>query len=617
MKKSIRILLSLYLSWVLLFVVAKLLFMLCYRSMYADIGFTDVMQVLWHGMKMDLSTAGYLTALPGLLLVAGAWLVKSRPIIVALKVYLAVVLLLTVTIIGIDTALYGYWEFKLDITPLFYVMTDPVAAVQSASMWLVIGGIIALIAVTVGLYKLFVRVTGVSRYSVEPAARLRTSCVMLLLTALLFIPIRGGFGVATVNLSTAFYSNNMRMNHAAVNPAFSLFYSATHQQAFNKMFRFMEPEQASALMDEVTMPRPGAAPDSALLTTTRPDVYVIILESFSNSLFPSLGGDSIATGLDSIAADGLVFTDFYSSTFRTDRALPAILNGFPSQPTTSLLKYPEKTRHVASLARELADAGYSTAYYYGGDGTFANKMSYLLNTGFSHNVLLPDFDGQTPTSKWGVQDGPLFDRAIAEAAGRDFTAAPSFSVVQTLSSHEPFEVPYTSAEWAHDAAANAFAYTDSCATAFVNALAATPAWRRSVVILVPDHYGCYPHNPDPADVVLRHRIPLIMTGGALSRRGRIDTPASQVDIAATLLAAMGLDRSAFSFSRNLLDPAVVPFAFMSTPTYTATVDSTGVASVYDIEARRFRFSGSEHPVTHADSLNAAYVQTIYDTLNDL
>ena len=108
-----------------------------------------------------------------------------------------------------------------------------------------------------------------------------------------------------------------------------------------------------------------------------------------------------------------------------------------------------------------------------------------------------------------------------------------------------------------------------------------------------------------------------MTGGALARRGRIDTAASQVDIAATLLDAMGLDRSAFGYSRNVLDPAVVPFAFMSTPTYTATVDSTGVASVYDIEARKFRFSGSEHPATHADSLNAAYLQTLYDTMNDL
>lgn len=613
MKKSVRILLSLFLSWVILFIVAKLCFMLCYRSMYAGIGFTDVIQVIWHGLKMDLATAGYLSAIPGLLLVAGPWFRSPRTVSISIKIYLAVISLLVLTIIGVDTALYGYWDFKLDITPLFYVMTNPMAAVASAPLWMVISGIVLLVLLTAGLYLLLVRVIGLNGYSVEPAYRLKVSGAMLLLTALLFIPIRGGFGVATVNMSTAFYSNNMRLNHAAVNPAFSLFYSAMHQQAFNKMFRLVEPGQASQLLDEVTTSEPYTPSETPLLSTCRPDIYIIILESFSNSLFPSLGGEPIANGLDSIARDGLVMTDFYSSTFRTDRAIPAILNAFPAQPTTSLSKYPEKTRHIPSLARSMSMAGYPTLYYYGGDATFANTQTFLLNTGFKQIVTLKDFDKNIETSKWGVSDGVLFDRALNDALADTVT---SFRIIQTLSSHEPFEVPYHNPAFAHDEACNAFAYTDSCATSFINRLAETPRWDKTLVILVPDHYGCYPHNPDPADVVLRHRIPLIMTGGALAMRGQIDTPASQVDIAATLLDAMGIDRSEYQFSRNFLDPAVKPFAFMSTPTYTATVDSTGVSSVYNIETRLFN-TGTDHPVTHADSLNAAYLQTLYDTLNDI
>ena len=69
---------------------------------------------------------------------------------------------------------------------------------------------------------------------------------------------------------------------------------------------------------------------------------MIIAESFSAHLMPSLGGEPIAVRLDSIAQSGMLFTNFYASSFRTDRGIPAILSGFPAQPNTSLMKYVEK-----------------------------------------------------------------------------------------------------------------------------------------------------------------------------------------------------------------------------------------------------------------------------------
>lgn len=620
MRQSLRIFACMYAGWVLLFVLAKVVFMACYHTMYAGIGAADVAAVIWHGLKMDMSVAGYLTALPGLVLTAGAIVPRGggKWVRAVLKVYTALTLFVAVTIIGVDTALYGYWDFKLDITPLYYVMTDPAAAVASAPVWMVAGGVVAVLVLTWGLYRGMTALCGIGRYRGVERRRAATSGVMLLCTGVLFLPIRGGVGVSTVNLSSAFYSDNMRLNHAAVNPAFSLLYSAAHQQSFDKMFRLLPPADAAALMSQATHYEPYVDPEAPLLATARPDIYIIILESFSDALFPSLGGEAVATRLDSLAAsgDGLLFTDFYSSTFRTDRALPAILNAFPSQPTTSLSKYPEKTRHIPSLARTLGRAGYGTAYYYGGDATFANKKTFLLNSGFDRVVTEKDLGYNDATGKWGVPDGKLFEFTAAEAAAQTDTV-PQLRVIQTLSSHEPFEVPYHNPRWAGEPACNAFAYTDSCAVAFVDALHASPRWDNTLIIIVPDHYGCYPRNPDPTDVVTRHRIPLIMSGGALARHGRIDRTASQVDIAATLLDAMGLDRSDFTYSRNILDPATRLMAFMSTPTYTAVVDSTGVASVYNIETRTFRGSAASAAMTPTDSLNAAYLQTIYDTMEEL
>ena len=42
-------------------------FMLFYRPLYEGVSWTEWLGVMWHGLPLDLSLAGYLTAIPGLL----------------------------------------------------------------------------------------------------------------------------------------------------------------------------------------------------------------------------------------------------------------------------------------------------------------------------------------------------------------------------------------------------------------------------------------------------------------------------------------------------------------------------------------------------------------------
>ena len=66
-----------------------------------------------------------------------------------------------------------------------------------------------------------------------------------------------------------------------------------------------------------------------------------------------------------------------------------------------------------------------------------------------------------------------------------------------------------------------------------------------------------------------------MTGGALKRHGTIDTPASQSDIAATLLGMLGIDHSRFTFSRDIFDPDAPKFAYFARPEQAAMIDTSG------------------------------------------
>ncbi|MCM1297839.1 MAG: LTA synthase family protein, partial [Muribaculaceae bacterium] len=344
---------------------------------------------------------------------------------------------------------------------------------------------------------------------------------------------------------------------------------------------------------------------------TKPDVYLIILESFSNHLFESLGGEPIATGLDSIAGSGLLFDNFYASSFRTDRALPAILSGFPGQPTTSVMKDVAKAEALPSIADKLVKAGYSTHYFYGGDTNFTNMKAYLMSAGFDEIISDKDFPIGQRMSKWGVPDAPLFKRVEKSLSNRKNTE-PHFTVVQTSSSHEPFDVDRTPRSPDEPAQVTAFAYADSCATAFINVLRDNGQWENSLVVIVPDHYGCYPQNLSSA--LDRHAVPLIFTGGALKSFGIDHTIGSQTDIAATLLSGLGLQHDDFRFSRNLLDPTQAHYAFFSGRNEYSLVAPGGNITINIDTEKTDQCDG--------DTLNLAenaraYLQTIYRSLDKL
>lgn len=575
MKERLIGLIKTYILFVCIFILQKPLFIFYYNSLYENTSWADVFHIMWSGLPLDLSLAGYLTAIPGFLFIASAWTL-SKTLSRIWKGYYAFISLLLAIIFIVDLGLYEYWGFRLDATPLFYFFSSPKDALASISIWQMLGGLAGMAIYAFLLYVILLWVQGSIWKKLKlPYHSLSVSAAMLLLTGLLFIPIRGGFTVSTMNTGKVYFSANLRLNHAAINPAFSLMESLSKQKDFGKQYRFMEATQADELMkklvDPVVADSTSVIPDSlrtALFKTERPNVLFVILESFSSHLMTSLGGEpDIAVCMDSLAKEGVLFTNFYANSFRTDRGLVAILSGYPAQPTTSIMKYPRKTQSIPAIAGSLRDAGYRTKYYYGGDADFTNMRSYLISSGFDGIISDQDFAVTERLSKWGAHDHLVFNRLLDEmkAEAADSTDAdgkrPFFRVLQTSSSHEPFEVPYR--RLANDRL-NAFAYTDSCVGDFVKRFRELPQWKNTVMVLVPDHLGAYPENLNNLTVE-RYQIPLLLVGGAVRQPKRIDTYGSQHDIAATLLAQLSLPHQKFIFSKDMLNPAAPHFAFFAVP----------------------------------------------------
>lgn len=165
-----------YFLIVCIFIVQKLLFMLFCQPFYADASTADWFRVIWHGLPLDLSLAGYLTVIPGLLYIASAWTL-SRVLHRIWCGYFFFVSLLLALIFTVDMGLYEYWGFRLDATPLIVAM-----AVYAALLYAV-------------FYSVLLQKRSFFRMKL-PYRRVRVSVVLLLLTGMLFIPIRGGFTVS-------------------------------------------------------------------------------------------------------------------------------------------------------------------------------------------------------------------------------------------------------------------------------------------------------------------------------------------------------------------------------------------------------------------------------------
>ena len=625
MRERIILFFKTYLLFVVIFIIQKPLFMAYYHAQYAEVSWTEWLKVVWHGMPLDLSLAGYLTLIPGLLLMISAWALPKILKRIWAGYFIFVSCLISLIFV-VDLGLYSFWGFRLDATPLFYFLSSPKDAFASVSIGFVLSGILAFVLMVALLYWLFQKIlfsTGESSQFKLPYHSLSVSGALLLLTGVLFIPIRGGFTVSTMNTGKVYYSTNVLLNHAATNPAFNLMESLSKQKDFASQYRFMEPAEADKLMTSLIDPtvvaamecRPDTLPQPSikLFRESHPDICLVILEGFSSKLMTALGGaPDIAVQLDSLSHEGILFTNFHANSFRTDRGLVAILSGYPAQPTTSIMKYPLKTSKLPAISRRLRQAGYGTHYYYGGDADFTNMRSYLMVSGMEDIVCDKDFPIGERLSKWGVHDHLVFRRLLDDLKNDSMNVGahrkPMYRVIQTSSSHEPFEVPYRRLE---DDRMNAFAYTDSCVGDFVRQFKELPQWKNTVLIFVPDHLGA---TVEPLSLYAldRFQIPMLMIGGAVNQPRKIDVYGSQQDLAATLLAQLGLPHYEFVFSKDMLDSTAPHFAFFTVP------DAFGMATsdnqlIFDNQASQVVLDEGTEKGRHL-SAGKAYLQKLYDDL---
>ena len=577
----------LFLATMLIFAVQKIFFLLVTWQEETSLG--DCLQVVLHGLKLDCAVTAYTLVAPFLALAVTALLPasctrKEEHLNRFLRIYYAVTVTLIAIIIVADSALYPFWHFKLDSSVFLY--TDkPKDAMASVSLGFILSQTLRAVIWAWFSGRLLFFAIGRPTADADAAAHRRplrragTVALYALTCALLVLMIRGGVGKGTNNVSEAYYSDNQYLNHAAVNPVFNMLYSIGKLEDFASEARYFSDEECDGIIKGIY--NTESVPEDTLLTTSRPNVILIIWEGAGWHLARDM---KAMPRLVALAEEGVDFTACHANSFRTDRGQLALLAGWPAIPKTSLMKIPEKCDHMPALPRTLLRNGYATTFWYGGDISFASTGGYMHQAGFQRIVSDKDFPRKDIATDWGVYDGTLLDKACEDIL-RGFREHPDrrfFHTIMTLSSHEPWTVPVRT--MAEDRL-NAFAYTDRCIGDFIQRLRKSSMWKDLLVIVTSDHGIPYDGTSGLHDPASTH-IPMIWTGGAVARTMKEGKLMNQADLPATLLGQMGIDHSDFILSRDVTSRTYTyPNAFHTYNSGITFADSTG-RTTFDLEGQR-------------------------------
>lgn len=562
--KLIKSFLKYILFWLVLFTTQRLLFFTYHYKQISEASISDQCWLFIKGIRLDLSMSGYFLLVPILLLII-QWFTPKKSILLdkIVSIY-TIILVVVVVLIGIiDLSIYKEWGTKINSRAIEFLLLSPGEAIASSTSSPVVFSSIIFIVQIILFVWLYIRY-----FKFEYDQKLHLFWRFTLLPVFAFIGVmmmRGGLQLAPINQSAAYFSKYTSVNHASLNTEWNLMHSVIENHFSNaNPYAFMDTNEATRVVDSLYNAHNNDT--SSILKTAKPNIVFVVLESFTSDVVEHFGGEiGVCPNLSKLADEGLSFTNVYASGDRTDKGIIAILSGFPSQAVRTIIQQPDKFEKLPSLPKTLSNNGYSTTFFYGGESEFANFKSYLVSTGIEKIIDKNDFSANQMNSKWGAHDGYLFEKSLYDLKKQK---EPFFSVILTLSSHEPFEIPVSTPYTGEDLPSKfrkAAHYTDQCIGEFIENAKKETWYKNTLFVFVADHGHRLPKEYEKAYDVHKFRIPLLFYGEVLKdeyKAKKITSIGSQTDISKTILSQLNIADSTYKWSKNLLDNST-GFAFYS------------------------------------------------------
>ncbi|HMM77020.1 MAG TPA: LTA synthase family protein [Gammaproteobacteria bacterium] len=285
----------------------------------------------------------------------------------------------------------------------------------------------------------------------------------------------------------------------------------------------------------------------------RLNVVLIMVESLSAEFMAHFSDAYRWTpALDRLVASALVFDRFYATGTRTDRGLEAVTLSVPPTPGRSIVKRLGRESGYWSLGNVLRAAGYDVSFVYGGRGYFDNMNAFFSGNGYRvvDQSAVPAADIGFENA-WGMADEDLYRQATKLADAAHARGQAFFMHLMTTSNHRPYTFPDGRITLPSGSGRpGAVRYTDWAIGHFLDGARRAPWFDDTIFVILGDHCASSAGKVDlPAR---RYHVPLLIYSPAHVPPGHVDTVASQIDVAPTLLALLGIDYDSTAFGRDIL-----------------------------------------------------------------
>ncbi|NRF40789.1 sulfatase-like hydrolase/transferase [Pedobacter sp. LMG 31643] len=620
MLKSFLFFARFFVFWLLFFLVDRLTFIIINSKKVAMVPFSEIMATFYHALKLDLSMTAYIVVIP--LLSYIYWLLNGRKVIELkwLTVYNKVLIVLFSIISVVNFNIYREWGSKINAKAVGFAISTPNEALASSAS--------SPIALTLSLLVLLIAIGFVlQRYVVLRKLEFKASPIWLrgiavvALICLNFILIRGGLKGSPITQSMAYFSKEQVLNHAAVNTEWNLI-SSILSAGMTKSNPYVYLSKQEADTNIKALYTPAKDTTINILKTKRPNVVLVIIESFTADLTKTLGNeDGITPNFDTLIHKGVLFSNIYSSGSRTDKGLVATLAGFPTLAAGSIVKWPEKMQKIPALSQPLFKNGYQTSFFYGGESEFDNYKAFILSHNYQKLIDKNDFKGGNVT-KWGQFDEAVFGRQLEDLSKEK---QPFFSTLLTLTNHEPYTLPgnYKFGQADNVAKFKSTAhYTDSCINAYLNNAKKQGWYKNTLFVFIADHGHLLPKNRQDIYVPQRYHVPLLFYGDVIKdeyKGKKFEDVGSQADVAATILGQLDISAKEFVWSKNLLNPYAKHFAFFSWDNGMGFIDNQQCVTFDNVGKMILYNSNAKDKELTSKTLASAksYLQNVYQQFIEL
>jgi phosphoglycerol transferase MdoB-like AlkP superfamily enzyme len=553
-----------------LFASMRFVFVMKYWSLVAvdEIPFGEIMKGFWSALPLDIATASFMLALPAIYMFV-SYAIDKETLFAPLRWYFyLMVAVYNLAAFG-DIGIYGEWRTKLSYRALLYLQ-NPSEVINTAETEHTLLLIVLWSVFTVLFCWLYTKLVEPDFTESEEKEDYKPNVYVLsgsfvLVLGMLFLGMRGGLNEIPITSSKVYYSSHKFANEMCVNPAYYLVENILNSKKVETRahFNYMDMENAKRRTESLH----AFACDSTvnILKIERPNIVVILLESWSADLIESLGGEpGITPNFRELEKDGLLFTNIYASANRSQHAMSSLFGGLPGMPVTTITNHPDKYYAVPSLVKKMDSIGYHTSFYFGGELNYGNILSYLRYNEFDEIVEGKDINEGFFKGKLGYHDTDVMPWYVEQLSRYE---QPFFSTLFTQSSHSPYDYPkiFEEIEWPaiEKQYVNSGYYTDIAIGMFMEKAKQQEWYDSTLFVFVADHsHATYKnHRMESFD---HHKIPMLIYGEPLqdSLRGMtFDKICGNTDLPATILAQLGMKHDEFIWSKDVFGKCYKPFAF--------------------------------------------------------